>query len=251
MCSAYLISEENHTAKEAMDRFTAARMRPGFGEGVSIPSQVRWVGYVERWTREFAKSYVERRARIREIHVWGLRTGVRVAVQGYVDEGKKIETFHTFADEEAQEVSNLDKDDLVDVIFKPKNNVVLPTNDVNIDFERRSNPRYGITIVTSIAHVWFNAFFEGGKDQDSGVFEIEWAAMDGIKGTFTKGLQILDRLSVVWSLEHEGEMVIKEPATGEPIHEPGPASPIPNDDAAMADVVDALIADRNASKASD
>ena len=35
------------------------------------------------------------------------------------------------------------------------------------------------TVVTSLAHFWFNAFFEGGHTgADSGIFEIDWEAMD-------------------------------------------------------------------------
>jgi len=50
LCS-YLMSEEGWTKDEALKRFTQRRMRPGFGSGVSIPSQLRYVGYVERWVK--------------------------------------------------------------------------------------------------------------------------------------------------------------------------------------------------------
>jgi protein-tyrosine phosphatase len=85
-------------------------------------------------------------------------------------------------------------------------------------------------MVTSIAHVWFNAYFEGGHEgHDSGVFEIEWEAMDGIKGSLRKGTRALDRLKVVWKYaKQEGdggpvERIITEPAKGEPVQEGQPA----------------------------
>jgi protein-tyrosine phosphatase len=54
-------------------------------------------------------------------------------------------------------------------------------------------------MVTSLAHVWFNAYFEGGyTGADSDVFEIDWEAMDGIKGSAMKGIKALDKLKVVW-----------------------------------------------------
>ena len=242
MTCAYLIAEENHTASEAMARFTAARMRPGWGEGVSIPSQVRWVNYIEQWTRHYGKTYVERRVRIREVHVWGLRPGVRLAVQGYVEEGKEMKTFHTFTAAETREIDKSANNDRIDVIFQPENALYLPTNDVNIDFERRSNERYGLTVVTSVAHVWFNAFFEGGKDNDNGVFDINWEDMDGIKGTYKKGFQALTRVQVVWSAEHQGEREIREPTTADEIHEPGPASPCPVEEDQLAGVVESIVA---------
>jgi protein-tyrosine phosphatase len=43
MACSYLISECGWKPEEALARFTERRMRPGFGQGVSIPSQLRWV----------------------------------------------------------------------------------------------------------------------------------------------------------------------------------------------------------------
>lgn len=200
-----------------MARFTSSRMRPGFGEGVSIPSQRRWVGYVERWARELNKTYIERRVEIREVHVWGLRDGVRVAVQGYIDEGKEIKTYHTFKKEEQIEMGKKDENDSA-IVFKPKLPLVLATNDINIDFEKRNKAAYGWSIVTSIAHIWFNAFFEG--DEKSGVFDIEWDEMDGIKGTLRKGMKGFDRLQVVWSINEGYERPVAEPKEGESIPQP-------------------------------
>ena len=67
MACSYLISECGWKPEEALARFTERRMRPGFGQGVSIPSQLRYVGYVDRWTN-FGKVYVERQIEIMEVH---------------------------------------------------------------------------------------------------------------------------------------------------------------------------------------
>lgn len=196
-CS-YLISEEGWTAEDAMQRFTERRMRPGFGAGITIPSQRRWISYVDRWTKN-GKKYVERPIEILEVHVWGLRDGVKIVVEGYVEEGKVIKKFHTFQSHEreivrgairaetgfadvAREVmgrqrslrekkqraatmqdpteeeinklmparsegSSLDSD----VIFRPSARVVLPSSDINIDFERRNKTKYGgFTMVSPV-----------------------------------------------------------------------------------------------------
>jgi protein-tyrosine phosphatase len=212
------------------------------------------------------KRYVERPVEIVEIHVWGLRDGVKVAVEGFVDNGRRIRTYHTFTRQEKTVVEDsnragkpapdVKKDDQIltsptngtpqsssaslgsgsgasaqSVILKPSEPLILPTSDVNIDFERRNKAGYtGLTMVTSIAHVWFNAYFEGGHEgHDSGVFEIEWEAMDGIKGSLRKGTRALDRLKVVWKYaKQEGdggpvERIITEPAKGEPVQEGQPA----------------------------
>ena len=288
-CS-YLISEEGWTVEDALMRFTARRMRSGFGSGVSIPSQLRWVGYVDWWTKH-GKVYVERQIEILEVHVWGLRDGVKAAVEGYVDEGKTIKTFHTFSKDErmvmdaasqgttksttlsdhlnektlplhetkAQSSTNTKTDSSSNaasepgasaVIFRPAKPIIIPTSDINIDFERRNKATYGFTMVTSVAHVWFNAFFESQhslttssdpttslpnptnssdpKDlPDSGVFEIEWDAMDGIKGSVRKGIRALDRLAVVWRAapdrQNTPSKIITEPKIGERIPEAKPA----------------------------
>ena len=57
-CS-YLVSECGWAPDKALTQFIERRMRSGFGEGVSIRSQLRWVGYVDRWTK-YKKVYVER-----------------------------------------------------------------------------------------------------------------------------------------------------------------------------------------------
>lgn len=280
-----MISEDGWTVEDALSRFTERRMRQGFGAGVSIPSQLRWVGYVHRWAKH-GKLYVERQIEIMEVHVWGLRDGVKVTIEGFVDEGKIIKNFHVFKREErivvegtakskgifagltgldnenktprtstssqldgactGKEAADSDKSaspspieqleeerGAAAVIFRPSSRVVLPTNDINVDFERRNKAAYGWTMVTAVAHVWFNAFFEGqgpengGKVANGGVFEIEWDAMDGIKGSSRKGIRALDRVAVVWrAVDALGEgitTVMTEPPEGVPVPEMKPA----------------------------
>ncbi|KAK5175883.1 Telomerase protein component 1 [Saxophila tyrrhenica] len=286
VCCSYLISEEGWTGEEAMQRFTETRMRPGFGVGISIPSQRRYIGYVERWTKG-GKMYVERAVEVVEVHVWGLRDGVKIAVEGYVEEGKKIKKFHTFhshereivrgsaaketgladvafevlgrkksvkhkqssaatveqdpeikkalngADEKVNEKRDEEQPIGADVIFRPSSRVVLPSSDINIDLERRNKASLGgFTMVTSVAHVWFNTFFEGngpeqgGSPDDSGVFEIDFDAMDGLKGSSRKGTRAFDKMAVVWKAVDVGrkpEVVITEPAEGEEVKQAEPA----------------------------
>ncbi|KAG5976611.1 hypothetical protein E4U56_001696 [Claviceps arundinis] len=391
MATSYLVSEEGWTPEDALARFTAQRMRPKFGAGVSIPSQLRWVSYVDRWTKH-GKKYLDRPIEIVEIHVWGLRYGVKVDVSGFADNGRKIQVLHTFSKQERHvvrggmpkdtsigdmlwelagygtsgagtaankapegvegdlaEASNLDNEEensggngtgtgagtgagteaptaerrrhkyirkgtaLIQkvsangaaasesakakpssngtattdpttttttaaaaaaaaststskdqgstttttttdgdsstapspaedlepggqaVIFRPLTPILVPTSDIHVGLERRNKTHKSLsslTMVSAMAHVWFNAFFEGqgpeqdGRPSESGVFSIEWHAMDGIKGSSRKGSQALDRMSVVWRAvghgegergqEGEGEMIL-EPAEGEPV----------------------------------
>ncbi|KAJ5666737.1 Phosphatase tensin type [Penicillium macrosclerotiorum] len=279
VATGYLISQEGWKKEDALRRFTERRMRANFGNGVSIPSQLRYVEYIDRWTNELGKQYIERPVEVLEIHTWGLRDGVKVAVEGYVDEGKKIKCFHLFhrnertvveaAETPATSSTSSSKDrgngddtgkegksktwspsvsqsdtsstaseltrrsttspNMSAVIFRPAKPLVVAGSDINIDFERRSKASYtGFAMVTSVAHVWFNAFFEGGHEHDSGVFETEWDAMDGIKGSAKKGIRAFERLKVVWrypSLE-QGAGIDTAATTGRPISEPKPGEPI-------------------------
>ncbi|GAW20183.1 hypothetical protein ANO14919_096800 [Xylariales sp. No.14919] len=329
MACSFLIAECGWTPEQATARFTERRMRPNFGPGVSIPSQLRWLTYVDRWAKG-GKKYVDRELEIVEIHVWGLRDGVKLAVEGFVEQGKKIKVFHTFTKKERQVVEGnapggsgmvdmmyemagygpgstteqgigeTDKPDdntnistatsptgndtptsatsqtskqastkkspklisrlsrtastrtktpkpvpdssatsLSDdnepepggmaVIFKPQAPLRIHNSDVNISIERRHRaPKtVGLTMVTAVAHVWFNAFFEGngpeqdGIPDDTGVFEIDWDKLDGIKGSSQKGTRAADRIAVVWkSIVPEGgaqETIIDQPNVSAPV----------------------------------
>ncbi|EJP63422.1 phosphoinositide 3-phosphate phosphatase [Beauveria bassiana ARSEF 2860] len=310
---SYLVAEEGWRAEDALARFTERRMRPMFGAGVSIPSQLRWVRYVDRWTRH-GKRYADRPIEILEIHTWGLRNGVKLDVEGFAEDGKRICSLHTFQKKERQVVqggapadgglsdlvwemagyssgtkapaqaefadatNNEDtatakpankkeeeaaaaaadlkpptksKTDLITeqptqestasasrastfstssklssassrkseaepggmaVLFRPATPIRVPTSDVCVAVERRNRTHksIGLTMVSSVAHVWFNAFFEGngpeqgGSPDADGVFTIEWDAMDGIKGTSRKGSRCLDKMSVVWRFADTG-----------------------------------------------
>ncbi|KAL1585488.1 hypothetical protein WHR41_05600 [Cladosporium halotolerans] len=273
-CS-YLIAEEGWKVEDAKARFTERRMRPGFGAGISIPSQIRTLGYVDRWTQG-GKKYIERPAEVLEVHVWGLRDGVKLSIEGFAEEGKFIKTFHTFSKKEREIVrgeikkengfadvvqdvmgrgkntalqkkdetsdpedplekeekhvsrsstKTMDSSTGGDVVFRPASRVVLPSSDINVDVERRNKTKVGgFTMVTAVAHVWFNIFFEGqgpekaGTPEESGVFEIDWDAMDGVKGSSRKGTRAFDRLAVVWKaaqVDGAPGIEVKEPEQGE------------------------------------
>ncbi|KAF2017975.1 hypothetical protein BU24DRAFT_162685 [Aaosphaeria arxii CBS 175.79] len=309
-CS-YLIAEEGWSVHKALQRFTERRMRPNMGKGVSIPSQLRWISYVERWAKH-KKIYLERKVEILEVHCWGLRDGVKIQVEGFVEDGKVIKSFHTFtrsereivrgeiekggglasvvaevmdkngigralskkgrkqtplelesngttdvnsaaanpksstssslADQTDKELEveepsltkeDLGKDGKGDVVFRPSTRVVLPTSDINIDVERRNKAAFDLTYVTAVAHVWFNAYFEGngpeqdGQPDDSGVFEITWDAMDGIKGSSRKGIPAFDKIAILWKAlpDESGKpgIVISEPKEGEEVKQSTPA----------------------------
>lgn len=274
---------------------------------------------------------------VKEVHVWGLREGVKIAVEGFVERGKRIKTFHVFDKHERDDIgegvtveesnngtgeasndirkgrnhveekeqqgtkskdtspallnvvtevmknqrrslsvrrsgskrnsqnpspspskrsapadtssstnspvnntftsnaptptsSKPPKDpqtiETTNTILRPTDRLVLPTSDINLALERRAHASYGWAMVTSIAHVWFNIFFEGsgpervaeGKSPDAdGVFETSWENMDGIKGSSRKGARALEKVAVVWNVvDDDGET---KPTTDTPLED--------------------------------
>lgn len=213
IATSYLISQQGWTVEDALQRFTQRRMRAGFGNGISIPSQLRWIRYVDWWTRH-GKRYQDSGAQVLELCIWGLRDGVDVTVNGYGENGKIIQTCHSFVASERSSSAP----EIVEpfMMFRPQNRIVLPTADVNIDIVRRNRSNYGLNMVTSVAHVWFNVYFEYQRSSAGCLdFHIDWDAMDGIKGSARKGSRAFDRLTVKFSLNDKDALtpeLQKQPA---------------------------------------
>jgi len=104
---SYLITYENWHSGKALKHFTTQRMR--FGEGVSIPSQRRWVRYVELWARKLGNQYIQGTVEVTKIQFWGMKIGdggdkVEVGIAGFVDGqhpgAKTVNKIHVFQDSE-------------------------------------------------------------------------------------------------------------------------------------------------------
>src|SRR5208282_5696426 len=102
---SYLITYDSWPSAKALNHFTTQRMR--YGEGVSIPSQRRWVRYIELWSNKLAKQYVQGQAEILRIQFWGMKVGdggdkIEVGIAGFVDglhpSAKAVEQVHVFDD---------------------------------------------------------------------------------------------------------------------------------------------------------
>jgi protein-tyrosine phosphatase len=105
-------------ADDALRRFTERRMRVGWGDGVSIKSQRRWVYYMARWatlpapvaissdpkTMAWYSKIKSLKVQINQVRIWGLREGVNVLVRGYFDNGKKIGVLKNWNSEDGETV---------------------------------------------------------------------------------------------------------------------------------------------------
>ncbi|KAK0883925.1 Telomerase protein component 1 [Friedmanniomyces endolithicus] len=235
VCS-YLISEEVWSREAAEARFTERRMRAGFGAG---GGEGRGAGGaclgVRSGVRVAVEGFVEGGRRIETVYTFGAaeREVVRGVIRdesGFADaafetmgqkkkrdanSSESTSSINETAADEKHSISSNTPSESGDVVFRPSTRVLLPTNDINIDFERRTKTKYGgFTMLSSVAHVWFNRFFEGrgpeqgGRADDSGVFEMEWEGMDGIKGSSRKGTRAFDRMAVVWRVVDQEEQKV-------------------------------------------
>lgn len=183
-CS-YLVTHEHWREDDARALFTAKRMRSGFGEGVSIPSQRRYLRYVERWARS-GRLYQDQRVRIDKIEVVGLKSGCQLSLRHFQKDGAEIATLHDFS--KRDEISTNKKETTV---LTPREPLVMDS-DVCVYLSQG----------TAFAHFWFNTYFEGQDDDDDDkTFTIAWEEVDGWKGTKWRGTQAYKSITVYWSVQ--------------------------------------------------
>lgn len=201
--SAYLIAYENKTAMEAMGVFTTKRMRKGFGEGVSIRSQRRYVNYMEHWAIGMQKRYVERKVKVTTVSVWGLKGDVEVSVSGYAPvENCSRGTWEITPLWRARGTGKR-----TSVVWHP--DVEVMTGDICLGVQRWASNRW---LKICKTRAWFNAVIEAAKrdgdSQQGGSFEIPWEEMDGLKGTAVKGRRAFERCVVDWEFVDQGDMEV-------------------------------------------
>ncbi|KAK9470863.1 protein-tyrosine phosphatase-like protein [Dipodascopsis tothii] len=100
MFCSYLIAQHGWTAQEALAHFTSRRMKSGFGEGVSILSQRRWVKYVETWARDPAREYRDVTVAVREIRIHNPDNNLEITISGFKEHGRKIVPEYVFAEDD-------------------------------------------------------------------------------------------------------------------------------------------------------
>jgi len=87
------------------------------GEGVSIPSQRRWVRYVELWANQLGRQYDARDVEVVKVDFWGMRIDhsggdrIEVGIAGFADGrevgSKRVDKIHVFEDEEVSPQKNV------------------------------------------------------------------------------------------------------------------------------------------------
>ncbi|KAH3686359.1 hypothetical protein WICPIJ_002721 [Wickerhamomyces pijperi] len=190
---AYLVIVENMDLKQATDLFTEKRMQPGFGPGVCITSQKRYLDYCTIY-RDSGISYSPFKIRIKEIRITKL-SGLDCVVQLENYEGTHNNKVNldllvdkSYADRKVTYIHVLpyDKDlhvmDLRLVIYKP----------------------FMLANFFSYATVGFNVFWEAYKRDmlemanDDCTISFNWEQFDGYLGSYKRGFKIFDKVDFIY-----------------------------------------------------
>lgn len=185
--------------QESVDLFTDKRMRYGFGSGVSILSQRRYLHYVEDWLA-MGKSYYS--DLIVEIQT------LKLVKPKYDDIEISCHTFQHNGQSTSQDYKFL----VSDIVERSKDFVLyIPASqlcvgpDVNFTFHRKKSLKKIVPVMHSTACVWFNAFFETYATDPNftvrnGKFRVNWNELDGFIGTTTKGSQTFESVEMHWNI---------------------------------------------------
>lgn len=234
---AYLMAFENMTLDKALVRFTNRRMRSFFGPGVSIPSQIRYLQYTNKWKRIKGFYPSQLKVEFSELKIWDLKyKDLEITCSSYVVaspppgdvqqynnnsststqscESDSVPLKHSAAlsehdDYVIQELYKFDEKDLVPStdpnvsIFRPFNGPIIVPLDVLFEFQRNKPVRHSLTLTHSTSHIWFNAFFETFNPiipRKKGVLTIDWDQLDGFIGTRKRGSKSFEKVQFTWRL---------------------------------------------------
>lgn len=209
MTCAYLIAEHGHPWQQAIDIFKSKRMRLGFGPGVSIKSQVRYLQYTQFWS-EAGRYYpfLEKSIKVESITLCCARYhDIIVKIGDYG--ANQVRQQHTFNPAE-QNIVRL-PDGGMDMVYAFIDNTRRLNPDIILKFTRSKVILGAIKTPHSLATCFFNAYFEAkGSLRESSKSLLEnqtplistsltWDDMDGIIGSSSKGAKLFDKIVIRWT----------------------------------------------------
>lgn len=210
MACAFLVAERGWSIKNASDSFTRVRMRPGFGEGVSIQSQKRYLAYTYDWAHVVARRYRDVSVEIDYIRVWKPQyPDLTVILSDYENDGDHAEYSPSAIPEvkkrytsDHSDVSN-EGDDFI--TLRPQKRVRL-SGDCRIKVKHVVANPFGLPLIDGQGDAWFNLYFETFKVREGaydfhateGMFTVPWTGMDGFRGNFQRGMWLCERVEVGW-----------------------------------------------------
>ncbi|KAG4305178.1 hypothetical protein PORY_001348 [Pneumocystis oryctolagi] len=179
----YLVSENNLTVNSALFQFTKARIRKGYGDGITIMSQKRYISYVEKWTR-IGRKYQELYIVISKLEIFGANKKIGCKIYGY-DNENTIECLYTFLPPE--------------MTINEATVICIPTIELicKSDICVEIYYQYKFKRVVLKDRCWFNVFFERLNDENEGFFSIEFQDFDHLKA-YKNESRLFDKLVLKW-----------------------------------------------------
>jgi hypothetical protein len=191
MC-AFLVAHYGLDWKEAVGIFIRSRMRRGFGSGVSIQSQLRYLRYTQRW-RDYGM-YRDLTIKISSIIVRDAHyRDLGISVYSFAPDHKSFDLIYNFPPEYTPKYLP----DSASLCYEPTLHTQV-TGDIRLGIchEMVCKKTFGLPIKHVEATAWFNPFFE-----DHGLFRVQWSEMDGILGSRFRGSKAFSSIEVHWQME--------------------------------------------------
>ncbi|ODQ82321.1 hypothetical protein BABINDRAFT_30820 [Babjeviella inositovora NRRL Y-12698] len=189
MCCAYTIYKYGISHFQAISTFSFKRMRVGYGDGVSILSQRRYLQYWETYLHQ-ADAYVPIRGNITEISlVKPQYPGITFQIYQHSSGDTPLKLLYDFNWTEGEKFQ--------DILQNSKRNLLVAPSSV---FGDGPVEFLGTLLYSSMASFWFNPYFETTISEPNAtkVFA-KWEETDGFKGTHQRGLRLFDALEVTWN----------------------------------------------------
>ncbi|CCH40961.1 Phosphatidylinositol-3,4,5-trisphosphate 3-phosphatase [Wickerhamomyces ciferrii] len=184
---AYLMLYLNFTKNEACELFTSKRMKPGFGNGVSIISQLEYLSYCELYSkcRSYKPQKIAYIETIKIFHVENSYTPLLLNFDGYSSNDELVRYFEL--DSKSYIVSQTPEYSMYKI------NLLIEDQDIRLTI--KPVERTGVTL--NAVYTWFNLHWYLYKSichsqQNTMMVRLNWNRMDGFKGTSFKGKQCFE-----------------------------------------------------------
>lgn len=185
---ACLMIYYNMSKKNACRLFTEKRMNSGFGEGVSILSQLRYLSYCTLYkTFPYDPQFSHRIDHIRFLSQFDMK--LKLAVFGYLEDTYSYKSFYE-VDGSTMIIKNRECR-----IYHVGH--VIPSQDIKISVNSS-----GHTLLPNSVSLWFNIYWEL---MNSGIkieglkkhtLRFSWEQVDGFKGTSLRGNRLFDFMEI-------------------------------------------------------
>lgn len=206
------------TVDDANDLYTANRMAPGFGKGVSINSQLRYLQYWYTYLNGTLPQQIDmERFNCKcpqvSIQITGFVLKNALTYIRQLDEHKPFVTINVQGYIPSQEAEVGAK--LVPYWISSRGWVKRKPgcNDYALVLKRPLMLKAVVDLriqINQLLYVWFNGYFETIKSRHllvlhphkvKGTFEVPFEEMDGYKGTDCRGLKLFDLFQCKWVLK--------------------------------------------------